>query len=213
MSDPILLAKLAKLEETVAHLNKQVRAAVAALPVQFATTYTGDLGMYCRTIREQYENALKGLLKFHPEGPETGAELPPECWHPLYLAAVNKARIAAGLEYIVFKEPEKSPQLPEGYSFIDRGHTQVGDLVWTGREWCHAENTDDHVGDFLAVARRTVLMEARQKRLRAWRNLVTELRKNSAVRDGFHMAHTPSTAAEAMLLDLLEKIQREELLA
>lgn len=37
------------------------------------------------------KQALAGLLKFHPQSPETGAELPPELWTPEYRDAVMRA--------------------------------------------------------------------------------------------------------------------------
>lgn len=34
---------------------------------------------------------LTALLRFHPESPETGAELPKDCWLPEYRVAVETA--------------------------------------------------------------------------------------------------------------------------
>ncbi len=42
------------------------------------------------------EEALRALLKFHPDNPETGSELPRECWTPGYLEAVEAAEKLVG---------------------------------------------------------------------------------------------------------------------
>lgn len=42
------------------------------------------------------EEALKALLRFHPESPETGAELSRECWTPGYREAVEAAEKLVG---------------------------------------------------------------------------------------------------------------------
>ncbi len=43
------------------------------------------------------EEALKALLRFHPESPETGAELPRDCWAPGYREAVEAVEAAEKL--------------------------------------------------------------------------------------------------------------------
>jgi len=43
-------------------------------------------------ITDRLAAALEKLLTFHPEDPETGAELSPEWWSPDYRAAVEDSK-------------------------------------------------------------------------------------------------------------------------
>lgn len=171
MSDSVLLARLADMAKTIEDLeafNKQwqdrsrrharnLNEVIEALPTQFGVTFTGDFTAYTKAVVEHMQAAIVGLLKFHPESPETGAELPPECWAPAYFEAVNTARIAAGLPAIVLatETPEQSPEVPAGFELVAKTDTTMpGDLCWNGREWCHVDAVNDYVDDYIAVARK-----------------------------------------------------------
>ena len=51
-------------------------------------------GRCLRCADSNLREALVRLLAFHPESPETGAELPRESWTPGYRAAVEAAEAA-----------------------------------------------------------------------------------------------------------------------
>ena len=69
-------------DETAHRYLQQLRDPVNQLAGDF-TAWAAD-ALNCR-------QALRSILKYHPESPETGAELPREYWHKDYLSAVEYA--------------------------------------------------------------------------------------------------------------------------
>lgn len=79
-----LSAREPYLADGIAEINRAVTIALAAWSAAAGATTTNAALLEC----------LRGLLAFHPTSPETGAELPIECWTPEYRQAVERAERA-----------------------------------------------------------------------------------------------------------------------
>lgn len=61
-------------------------------------------GRCLKCVDKLLVDTVTSLLRFHPESPETGAELPRDCWLPEYADAVD-----AAMKAIAPPQPQAQP--------------------------------------------------------------------------------------------------------